>query len=141
MPIRPENRTRYPPDWSAISRRIRFERAHGRCECLGECGTPRHPDRCYARHGEPHPVTGSMVVLTVAHLDHQPENCDDGNLRAMCQKCHLAYDAEHHARERLRNQRCPHTLELFEADAKQHPKQTGSRTASRNRADAGGSRG
>jgi 5-methylcytosine-specific restriction endonuclease McrA len=33
------------------------------------------------------------VVLTVAHLDHQPENCDPDNLMAMCQRCHNAYDA------------------------------------------------
>lgn len=33
------------------------------------------------------------VVLTVAHLDHQPENCDPENLRAWCQRCHNVYDA------------------------------------------------
>ena len=32
-----------------------------------------------------------------AHLDHTPENCDTANLRAWCQRCHLRYDAEHHA--------------------------------------------
>ena len=36
------------------------------------------------------------IVLTIAHLDHVPENCDPSNLKAMCQKCHLAYDSEHH---------------------------------------------
>lgn len=41
----------------------------------------------------PHPETGSKVVLTVAHLDHQPENCADDNLRAWCQRCHNVYDA------------------------------------------------
>ena len=46
---------------------------------------------------EPHPSTGSAVVLTVAHLDHTPENCDPTNLMAMCQACHLAYDRDHHA--------------------------------------------
>ena len=93
MPIRPENRKRYPADWPQISARIRFERAAGRCECRGECGT-LHVGRCSARHGEPHPVTGSRVVLTTAHRDHTPENCADGNLFAACQRCHLAYDAE-----------------------------------------------
>lgn len=33
------------------------------------------------------------VVLTVAHLDHQPENCARDNLKALCQRCHNAYDA------------------------------------------------
>jgi len=35
------------------------------------------------------------VVLTVAHLDHNPQ--DDvplDRLRALCQQCHLRYDAE-----------------------------------------------
>lgn len=106
-PIRPENRARYPQDWPDISRRIKSDRAFGRCECRGECGrTPEQHgasadgDRCLAVHGVPHPVTGSMVVLTVAHLDHTPENCDDDNLRAMCQACHLAYDRGHHAATR-----------------------------------------
>lgn len=80
MPIRPENKARYPKDWPAISRAIR-ERANHRCE------------QCGAENYQPHPVTGSKVILTVAHLDHQPENCDPTNLRAWCQKCHNAYDA------------------------------------------------
>lgn len=92
MPIRPENRARYPKDWKEISARIRFERAGGRCECAGECGGD-HGSTCAALHGEPHPDTGSIVVLTVAHLDHEPENCDDDNLKAMCQRCHNRYDA------------------------------------------------
>ena len=91
MPIRPENRARYPKDWKAISIRIRFSRAASRCECLGECGGG-HSDRCDAMDGEPHPITGGKVVLTVAHLDHVPENCDDENLKAMCQRCHNRYD-------------------------------------------------
>lgn len=96
MPIRPENRARYPSDWRAISARIRFDRAGNRCECAGECGDD-HGDRCDAINRQPHPVTGSIVVLTVAHLDHVPEHVSDENLRAMCQRCHLRYDARHHA--------------------------------------------
>jgi hypothetical protein len=96
MPIRPENKPRYPADWKAISARIRFTRAGGRCECLGECGKD-HAGRCAAVHGQPNPCTGATVYLTTAHLDHTPEHCDEANLRAMCQGCHLAYDAEHHA--------------------------------------------
>lgn len=90
MPIKAENKARYPADWKQISKRIR-ERAGNRCE-----GSPAYPD-CCAANAQPHPVTGSKVVLTVAHLDHQPENCGDDNLRAWCQRCHLTYDAAHHA--------------------------------------------
>ena len=104
-PIRPENRGRYPTDWPVISRSIRFDRAEGRCECRGECGRPdwhlRPSDgRCENIHGKPATGTGSRVVLTVAHLDHTPENCDPHNLRAMCQGCHLHYDRDHHAQTR-----------------------------------------
>lgn len=96
MPISAENRARYPKDWKAISTRIRFERAGGRCECEGECGID-HVGRCAAEHGKHNPMTGSLVVLTTAHLDHTPENCGDDNLKAMCQRCHLRLDRGHHA--------------------------------------------
>jgi hypothetical protein len=86
MPIRPEMRDKYPVDWKAISARIRFERAGGQCEWMTD-GV-----RCQARHGEPHPITGSMVVLTTMHLDHEPSHCDDSNLLAACQAHHNAYD-------------------------------------------------
>jgi hypothetical protein len=104
VPIRPENRHRYPPDWPAISLHIRSTRAGWRCECTGECGRPaRHlaaDGRCLNRHAHPAAGTGSVVVLTVAHLDHTPEHCHPDNLRAMCQGCHLHYDRDHHAATR-----------------------------------------
>ena len=49
-----------------ISRAIRA-RANHMCE-----GSPAFPE-CRAANGQAHPVTGSKVVLTVAHLDHQSE--------------------------------------------------------------------
>ncbi len=89
MPIRPENVARYPADWKAISLEVR-EAAGWACE-----GSPAYPD-CRAANGEPHPATGSQVVLTVAHLNHQPEdNGEPGNppnLRAWRQRCHNTYD-------------------------------------------------
>ena len=101
MPIRPENRKRYPTEWPELSRFIRFKRAGGRCECHGECGADGcGPERCSAVHGYPAPVSRKPVVLTTAHLNHQPEDCRPENLQAMCQRCHLAYDAEHHAETR-----------------------------------------
>lgn len=89
MPIKPENRALYPADWRAITYRKK-EAAGWRCE-----GSPAYPD-CRAVHGQPHPVTKSPVVLTTAHLDHDPANCEPENLKAWCQRCHLTYDAAHH---------------------------------------------
>jgi len=97
MPISPANRARYPKNWRDISQRIRFERAAGQCECTGECGKHAPGIRCEGRHGHINPRTMRRITLTVAHLDHTPENCGDDNLRAMCNACHLAYDAAHHA--------------------------------------------
>lgn len=105
MPIRPENLARYPKDWKAISERIRFDRAKNRCECTGECGDDhisehtnpvygKRPNyRCTALNYQEHPLTGSRVILTVAHLNHEVEDCSDGNLKAMCQRCHNKMDA------------------------------------------------
>ena len=115
MPIKPENRTRYPKDWkTAIVPRIR-ERSGDQCECHGECGfwhydvdgkqydseimlNRRRPIRCEAVNRKPHPVTKSMVVLTVGHLNHKPEENGDENLKHWCQRCHLRYDAREHQR-------------------------------------------
>jgi hypothetical protein len=104
MPIRPENKARYPPDWPSISKRIR-ERSGGRCECAGECGRGTHEGRCPNLHGGPAYGTGSQVVLTVAHLNHAPEDVRDENLRAMCNGCHLHYDREHHAQTAYQTRR------------------------------------
>lgn len=92
MPVRPENRGRYPPNWKEISARIRFVRAGGQCECTGECGLS-HGGRCDARHGHTHPRTGSRVTLTTAHRADPIEDCSDANLFAACQLCHNRYDA------------------------------------------------
>jgi len=98
MPIRPENRARYPKDWRLIVDRVR-ERSGDRCE-----GSPSFPN-CRASNGEPHPETGSLVVLTTGHLDHVPEHCDLANLRHWCQRCHLVYDARHHAETAYRTRK------------------------------------
>lgn len=100
MPIRPENRARYPKNWkTVIVPRIRA-RSGNRCECTGQCGVIHvgewHADldRCNRLNGNPiDEIEGPAIVLTVAHLDHTPENCADENLLHMCQGCHNRYDA------------------------------------------------
>jgi len=108
------DRSKYPPDWEAISACIRA-RAGGRCECEGECGYDHDDDafgalqtqdgRCVERNHQLGLYLTGRVVLTVAHLDHDPANCDPHNLRAYCQRCHNAYDADDRRRNRARNRR------------------------------------
>lgn len=97
MPIRPENRARYPRDWkTAIVPAVRL-RSGNRCECQGQCGIKhsgkKARGRCQARNGEPHPKTGSTVVLTVAHKHGEPlESRDITGMFHACQQCHNRYD-------------------------------------------------
>lgn len=114
MPIRDDMKPLYPDDWPEISARIRHERAGDRCECDGRCGIDHQEEnlvllgaderRCHYRNGDmiPGNVNQSRVVLTTAHLDHDPTNNADENLLAMCQRCHLWYDRAQHADTRVR---------------------------------------
>jgi hypothetical protein len=43
--------------------------------------------------------------LGTAHLDHNPQNSAQRNLRALCQRCHLRHDRLEHRRRRLANLR------------------------------------
>lgn len=101
-PILPENRARYPKDWKEIRKRI-LERARHCCE-----GVPGHPcgvanyavvERWTNQRGDRKKV---KIILTIAHLDHTPENSNPENLRALCQRCHNRYDAKHRAANRKR---------------------------------------
>jgi hypothetical protein len=118
MPIKPENKHRYPSNWNQISAEIRFTRARNRCEMCGIANNliikryknqtwrqacPAEIEMVFSRiKNSRTSFTESLkyhglvrVILTVAHLDHNPENCDETNLKAMCQKCHNTYDARH----------------------------------------------
>ena len=86
----PMQRELYPPDWEEIAF-AKKERAGWKCEACGkQCRKP----------GEPFDTHKN--TLTVSHQDHNPANCSDENLRAMCAPCHLRYDARHHAETRAR---------------------------------------
>lgn len=111
MPIRPENKDRYPANWASEVRPAILERAKGdlgwpRCE---ECLVPNHsigyrdskdvwqiemPGELGGKVLDAYGVSCKVVeiVLTIAHLNHQPEDCRPENLRAWCQRCHNRYD-------------------------------------------------
>lgn len=89
------NYSEYPPDWKQRRERILI-RANNCCE-----GSPAYPD-CRAENHKLHPVTRSMVILTIAHINHDKQNWDvkDEELKAWCQRCHLRYDLHRHIRNR-----------------------------------------
>lgn len=91
----------YPADWRKIRARILY-RAGERRNAINEIVQEARCEECKAENHRPHPRTGSYVVLTVAHLDHDKENhaVTDDRLLAMCQACHLGYDGDHHRRVR-----------------------------------------
>ncbi len=58
----------------------------------------------------------SRIVLTIAHLDHKPENCGPDNLRALCQRCHNRHDMPHRIQNAARTRRAKQpTRDLFDA--------------------------
>lgn len=99
MPIKPKNKGKYPENWAEISLYIRTVKSAGYCEF---CGVPNHVTiNKWTRKRVPEASPDSFkVVLTAAHMDHNPENCDIDNLKALCQRCHLNYDKNEHLQSR-----------------------------------------
>lgn len=98
MPIRPVNRHFYNAHWRTVIRPRILERSLGlsgfaQCECTGECGLVHGECRCDEVEGFDAKAFKGPVVLTVAHLDQDPANMDESNLRALCQRCHNRLDA------------------------------------------------
>lgn len=86
----PMERWKYPADWERIARAVK-DAAGWRCQACGkQCRKPGEPFDTHKR------------TLTVAHLNHDPADCSEENLMAMCAPCHLRYDARHHAETRRR---------------------------------------
>lgn len=114
---------KYPANWKTEIRPAILERASNKCE---QCNVPNKSIVCRGEwygtnvwqndDGQMYCAdTGkyigdtyvgdvwteckqSMVkiVLTIAHLDHDVTNNDYSNLKALCQRCHLKHDAQHH---------------------------------------------
>ncbi|ACA99866.1 MULTISPECIES: hypothetical protein [Cyanophyceae] len=136
----PMKRELYPDNWEAIALEIK-ESVHWFCE---KCGRPcRRPGedwfdfleklqstfpQWYQQYEEEvyDDDTGEWgyiekrgrFILTVAHLDHNPANCDRQNLKALCSVCHLRNDHSHHlknaSRTRFLKKQVDGQLSLFE---------------------------
>lgn len=136
MPIKTENMARYPGgsttsrEWLEIRQEV-LERAGHKCE---QCGVPDRttvlrvkapgfehwidPASGHAHDADTGEFLGAVrgsempfgkfcrIVLTIAHLDHDPTNNgmpgNRSNVKALCQRHHLAWDAKHHAEQRNR---------------------------------------
>jgi len=114
----PMQRDHYPANWETISL-ARREAAGWQCEQMVDIEWLQQPVRCFRKQGEM--VRGTKgqlykVVLTVAHLDHNPQNNDPSNLRVLCQVHHLEHDhALHvqHAKETRQKKREAGKIPLF----------------------------
>ena len=86
----PMQKELYPDNWKEIAFRIK-DSTGWKCQgCGKQCRKP----------GEPFDTHRN--TLTVAHLNHRPEDIRLENLKALCAPCHLRYDAGHHAETRKR---------------------------------------
>jgi len=70
---------KYPKEYFVKKKKVR-QRSGNECEL---CGAP---------NGEPHWKTGSIVVLTCAHIDQVISHNVMHNLLDLCQRCHLKID-------------------------------------------------
>lgn len=153
MPIKPENKKLYSPNWKEISGRVRT-RAGNKCE---KCGVANYAvgfrdsdvsfsgvgggiEMDLAAQGLQYPSLQPMtyklarsiadgineisidsddpkyivIVLTVAHLNHDPTDNRMENLACYCQRCHLRHDQQHHgANARNTRNRKKKQLNLF----------------------------
>jgi len=107
MPIKKENRHKYPKDWKE-SRKAHLEKCKYHCEL------------CYAPHGEliqrnkESPALwwswcmadlarwskGIKVVLTRAHINQDPTDNRPCNVLMLCQRCHNKIDAPYRSKNR-----------------------------------------
>jgi len=106
---------RYPPDWKEIRERILI-RAKNRCEICGlknkstvwsviyyirHSGVYSYRTIWFSKKSDAkrecleNEIKARKVILTISHLDHDETNHDvkDDRLKALCQVCHLRYDA------------------------------------------------
>lgn len=114
----PMNKALYPTNWPEITANLKKQvgqmceqcglenyrwifRNKLKPECFVYCDSDGSifeedvEDNFYRNRTE-YPSRPHQVILTTAHLDHNPANNDRSNLRVLCQRCHLVHDLPHH---------------------------------------------
>lgn len=80
-------------------------RAHGRCECVGQCGLHRGSRCAEERQGKPARFDrGRLVELEVVYLDGNHENKAPWNLLVLCRQCRVPYECRADIKQRLERQ-------------------------------------
>lgn len=91
------NYSHYPENWEEIRAEV-LERAKNsdgisQCECVGECGREHKGKRCpHLQYGRLTTKSQYKVILTTAHLCHNPKCDRRDHLKSMCQPCHQVFD-------------------------------------------------
>lgn len=101
----------YHPDWRDVIRPAILKRAGFKCE---GCGLRQRARGFRDSNGIFHECDSFReqwekergrriftIFLSIAHLDHNPDNNDYSNLRAYCQKCHNGHDKQHRRMSRM----------------------------------------
>lgn len=129
----PMDRRLYPANWDEIARGIK-DAAGWKCQCCDKPCCPPNKDfwqwavclsdsqwadelpdedeSVFMEKWEERSIK-ARFTLTVAHLNHQPEDCRPENLRALCSVCHLRYDASQMALKRMLKAERNGQLNLF----------------------------
>lgn len=102
------DRSLYPSNWDEIARQIK-QGANWHCEsCNRPCRLPKEDFLDFLMRldwtvgeaiaamldsqGNPCASKETRFVLTTAHLNHRPEDCNPVNLMALCSVCHCRMD-------------------------------------------------
>jgi 5-methylcytosine-specific restriction endonuclease McrA len=113
MPISPALMPLYPggsirsAEWLSLRAKI-LRRARYRCQDCGvldrsvlfaflddDAPIDRWTIDFWGHRHAPRQFVLKTVILSTAHLDHDPTNNRPRNLRALCQQCHNRHDARH----------------------------------------------
>lgn len=122
--------SKYPKNWKSEIRPAILERANNCCEYEG-CGVKNYSSGYWDKDGKfwtgdtcldllentgydifdngnelghiPTSKKPVKVVLTISHQDHNTNNNDYSNLKALCQLHHLRHDVGHHKKTRDKN--------------------------------------
>jgi hypothetical protein len=108
----------YPANWDDIAQVIKAETGWSCKQCGQSCREPGEAWVDFLKRmnwtlGRAIAARPGCYVLTVAHLDHVPQNIDRKNLKALCAPCHCRYDLSQMALKKALKRERQGQLSLF----------------------------